>query len=211
MSPGRFAAGLWATITGGATLVGVALAWLGATVDQRDTLGGWLLWPVRQLFNVPAVGVVLILASLGSTAAVLLITRRRRIAQRRRGGRLLVRYDYQAEGRIVAVVFTNDGLVPVAWFTVEVVSESCPFDIGHMSDSASVSVSGLGGTFTTISGRDLLPGERGYVELSSTDGSELRLDPPKILTDAESAFAGSIRLEWGPEQRTAGATREVDQ
>jgi len=189
---------IWAIVTGLASLLGFAFTWFVAPPADREGFVDWLSSPVAWVFNLPLWVVVVALAGLAGLAVVGIWRRRNTPDSPESGGRLLVRYDYQHADSSVAVSVFNDGLQPVEWFTIEVTSAAGTFGIGHISSVAGLKTSGLGGSFTTISGERLLPGERGCVMLNPVVGSSIKLLEPAIKTDTTSAFCGEIHTTVHP-------------
>lgn len=191
---------MWALVTGLASILGLALAWFLTPPDRQVGFLSWLSSPVVWLFGLPlwlpvAAGACVV----GLAAAILWRSQSRGTAKATR--RLLVRYDYQHADSSVAVSVLNNGSLPVEWFTIEIGSaDGSTFDVGHASSVAGLKASGLGGSFTTISGERLLPGQHGCVMLSPAMGVAIKLKEPIVKTDAQSVFAGEIHMTWGPEE-----------
>ena len=59
--------------------------------------------------------------------------------------------------------------------------------------------SAKGGSWTVISGKDILPQQKGHVRLN-VNNANLVLEAPKVKSDSRYEFAGSIELKIGPSE-----------
>jgi hypothetical protein len=94
----------------------------------------------------------------------------------------------------IIVAFENTGNGPIQYFTADIKSNGGNFQIGQ---TIRVTTSGIGGSWTTISGTNLLPQERASVLLSFVD-PDTTLKPPEIKSDSRYEFVGERAIEIGP-------------
>jgi len=114
----------------------------------------------------------------------------------------LLRISYQNWDREVIVVFENIGDAPANWFTADITSKDDPFSFGFSNADFDLHKSGGSGwgTWTVISGKNILPQQKGMVILKF-DGGKAELNPPKIKSDSKYIFV-NMNLSWGPEEKT---------
>lgn len=94
----------------------------------------------------------------------------------------------------VIVAFVNAGNGPVQWFTADIKSNGGTFQVGHANR---VTTSGKGGSWTIVSGKNLLPQEKATVLLSFVDPNTT-LNPPEIKSDSRYEFVGERVMTIGP-------------
>ncbi len=119
--------------------------------------------------------------------------------------RPLIRISYQVQDDRVAVVFDNTGNAPAGYFTADIRSAGNTFSAVKASADFHLTVSGKGGTWTIVSGRDMLPQQKGMVLLSFPRGLP-ELKPPKVRSDARYRFVGTIEMSISPEQELEDET-----
>ena len=115
----------------------------------------------------------------------------------------LLRISYQKWEHEIIVVFENIGDAPANWFTADITSSE-PFSFGHSSADFDLNSSGRGssgvGTWTVISGKNILPQQKGMVIFKFDEGKPA-LSPPKVKSDSKYIFL-ELNLSWGPTETT---------
>lgn len=106
--------------------------------------------------------------------------------------------SYQGCGKHLAVVICNRGNAPAQYFTADITSKNGIFSIMETDAPFELVAPGDGGSWMTISARNILPQQYGAVELR-VDSPVLDLDPPRMQSDSRTKFIGTIISTWGPE------------
>lgn len=114
--------------------------------------------------------------------------------------RPLILIKYTKGDNHIAIQFMNDGTAPADYFTADIRSERGTFSIGKIFSDFELTVSGEGGSWTVISGKDILPEQKGVVNLVPND-EELHLEEPKIKSDSRYKFLDLQELTWGSEEK----------
>jgi hypothetical protein len=109
-------------------------------------------------------------------------------------------YEEMANGRAYALVIDNNGNAEAGYFKAEIKSHQ-DYSVKKGHSDFELHVSGLGGNWTTVTGRNILPGHKGAVVFLSVDGP-MQLAEPKITSDSRYTYYGKMRVKAGPAQRT---------
>jgi len=108
-------------------------------------------------------------------------------------------YEEMANGRAFALVIDNNGNAEAAYFKAEIKSnQNCSVKKGR--SDFELSVSGLGGNRTMVTGRNILPGHKGAIVFLSVDGP-MELAEPKITSDSRYIYYGKMGVKAGAAQR----------
>lgn len=113
----------------------------------------------------------------------------------------LLRISYlRQEGNTIAIRFENVGDAPVNYFTVDITAKKGTFSVaGITAPFSNISVVGGMGTWATIYGKNVLPGQ--FLEtVSLTVDSELLLNPPKVRSDSRYVFFDTVTVSIGPRE-----------
>jgi hypothetical protein len=113
--------------------------------------------------------------------------------------RPLIRISYQEQDNGFLILFENIGSAPAECFTAEIRAKDKdkPFSFKDKSSDFELSVPSGYGTFAPISGRNILPKQKGHVSLIFGEG-KTNLEAPEVITDSRYIFAGTFSMSFGP-------------
>ena len=106
--------------------------------------------------------------------------------------------DYTESSNGVYVQFINIGNAPAEYFTADIKAVHDTFSIGRVNDSEfNMTTSGLGGSMTIISDRNILPQQKGGVYLVFGNRSK-ELEDPIVKSDNKYKFLGTLKVTVSP-------------
>ena len=113
--------------------------------------------------------------------------------------RPLIRISYQITGNSLSIVFENIGSAPATYITADIMAENGVFLMKKINSDFELVASGQGGSWTVISGKNILPQQKGIVNLIAQD-ADMTLKVPKVKSDSRCKFVGTLKMTWGPEE-----------
>ena len=113
--------------------------------------------------------------------------------------RPLIRISYQIADNNISIVFENIGTAPATYFTADITAKKGVFSVKGTDSDFELITSGQGGSWTVISGKNILPQQKGVVTLIAKD-ADLSLNAPKLRSDSRCKFLGTLKMTWGPEE-----------
>ena len=113
--------------------------------------------------------------------------------------RPLIRISYQITENRIGIVFENIGSAPATYITADIKAENGHFSLKEIHSDFELITSGQGGSWTVISGKNILPQQKGFVTLVARDAG-LTLNAPKVKSDSRCKFVGTLKMKWGPEE-----------
>lgn len=111
--------------------------------------------------------------------------------------RPFIQISYQEQDNDISIMFENIGNAMANYITVEIKAKKGVFSIKEIYSVFELSASGKGGTMTVISGRNLLPQQKGVVRLISQSGLT-SLEAPTVKSDSKYVFIGTFKISIGP-------------
>jgi hypothetical protein len=111
-----------------------------------------------------------------------------------------LRISYQKQDKLVSVVVENIGNAEASYLTMDIHSKDGVFRPVDSYADFEISTSGKGGSWTVITGRKILPQQRGRVTLELTR-SDMMLEPPAVRSDSRHSFVGPINITLGSERK----------
>ena len=120
--------------------------------------------------------------------------------------RPLLRISYQKQNNsaikcdaLITILIENIGNAPAIYFTMDISGQNGVFSIKRVQGDFDISTSGQGGSWTIVSGKNILPQQKGYVNLA-VDNINLNLEKPKVKSDSRHKFAGTVVITVGQEE-----------
>ncbi|MBN2407495.1 MAG: hypothetical protein JXJ19_07340 [Elusimicrobia bacterium] len=113
--------------------------------------------------------------------------------------RPFLRISYHEQETSVIILFENIGDTPANYFTADIRAEKGAFKVDRINANFELKASGESGNWTIISGKDILPLQRGSITLIKNKlFDEFILEPPVVKSDSEYEFAGTMKWKFGP-------------
>jgi hypothetical protein len=111
----------------------------------------------------------------------------------------LLRISYQKNDKLLSVVVENIGNAEASYITMDIESKDGVFRPVDSHGDFEISASGKFGSWTVITGRRILPQQKGYVTLELTR-SDMTVEPPVVRSDSLHSFVGTLKITLGAEK-----------
>lgn len=111
----------------------------------------------------------------------------------------LLRISYQKEDKLLSVVVDNIGNAEASYITMDIESKDGVFRPIDSHGDFEISTSGKFGSWTVITGRRILPQQKGHVTLELTR-SDMTVEPPVVRSDSLHSFVGTLNSTLGGEK-----------
>ncbi len=99
---------------------------------------------------------------------------------------------------IITVVFENIGNAPASYLTALIKSGNPGewFKFDHKKAEFDISISGISGSETTITCKNILPQQKGSIYLSVYN-DDFILKEPKVKSNSQYRFLGTVKIKAG--------------